>query len=216
MASYGQCSTVSIQVSASDTSYVQLYQAGFFLIPSGFANVCEWEVTSFTGEVIHEETTSGDFSEQSTVLFEHEIPITDSMNVSLVITNEVEGIICTINDTLYWEETEVLPDVFIGNWSVLSSNGGVEEVITSLNEIKLNTKNITLFPCPADDHFKIDSDQKIISLSIFDLNGQQIASYKNMNPQEKVDISHFLSGVYFVQFWDEQSRSLGMKKLVKM
>lgn len=102
-AAHGQCSTVNISVSASDTSYVQLYHPGFFNIPSGFANVCDWEVTTFTGELVFENTTSGDAFEQGLVLFDHTVPITDSMKVTVAITNPIEGIICTISDTLYWE-----------------------------------------------------------------------------------------------------------------
>lgn len=38
---FGQCQNVDVSVSSSDTSYVQLYHPGFFLLPSGNANVCE-------------------------------------------------------------------------------------------------------------------------------------------------------------------------------
>ena len=95
---YPQCAFVDIVVSSSDTAYVQLYHPGFFNMPSGFANMDAWEVTTFDGDIVHQETAGGSF-EESFILFDHSVPITDSMVVTLVITNDISGIICTIIDT---------------------------------------------------------------------------------------------------------------------
>jgi len=216
LVSSGQCSTVSVQVSSSDTSYVQLYHAGFFNIPSGFANICEWEVTTFSGEIIYQDTTSGTAFEQGLVLFDHSVPITDSMKATIVITNDIEGIICKMNDTLYWEEKEVLPGSFIGNWAVLSSNGGVEEEITSSNEVATDAKNIKLFPSPVHDYFQIEGDQDIYSFNILDFNGRILETYDNIYRREKVDVSYFPSGMYFIQFRDRNYRIAGVKKIIRI
>ena len=154
--SHGQCSALSISVSSSDTSYIQLYHAGFFLIPSGFANICEWEVSTFSGDLIFQDTTSGDAFEQGLVFFEHSVPISDSMKVTVVITNDIAGSICTLGDTLYWEETEILPGSYIGNWAILSSNGGIEEEITILADFATDNNKLKLFPFPVDDYYQID------------------------------------------------------------
>ncbi len=211
-----QCSNVGVQISSSDTTLIQLYNAGFFLIPSGIDNVVEWEVTSFSGEIIHQETTSGDFNDQSSSLFNHTIPITDSMKATIVITNTTAGIICTMNDTLYWKETEVLPGSFIGNWDVLSSNGGEEEQITATTEFSLNAKDIEIFPSPVYNNFTIKSDLAIASIKIFNLNGQVLSTHNNIRTQDQVDISNCSAGIYFVQFWDENGKMLATKKVVKM
>lgn len=216
MLCYGQCSTVSVQVSASDTSIVQLYHAGFFLIPSGFANICEWEVTTFSGEIVYQDTTSGDAFEQGMVTFDHAVPITDSMKATIIITNNMEGIICTMKDTLYWEEIEVLPGSFIGNWAVLSSNGGVEEEITPTTEVLLDAKSIELFPSPVQDYFQIKGNQNVYSFTILGLNGQLLDSFTNIQELEKVDISTYPPGMYLVQFRDENNRNIGGKKIIKM
>ena len=212
---FGQCSTVSVQISSSDTSYIQLYHAGFFNIPSGFANICEWEVTTFSGEIIYQDTTSGSAFEQGQVLFNHSVPITDSLKATIVITNDIEGIICTMNDTLYWKETEVLPGSFIGNWDVLSSNGGEEEDITSSNEIAIEKNEIRLFPSPTQDYFQIEGKQAIYSFTILNLNGQILETFNNIRRLQKVDISYFSTGMYFVQFQDEKNRNLIVKKIIK-
>lgn len=214
--SYGQCSTVAVQISSSDTTFIQLYQAGFFLIPSGFDNIVEWEATTFSGEVLHQDTTSGSANDQSTSPFNHSVPITDSIKVSILITNNTEGITCTMSDTLFWKETEVLPGSFIGNWEVLSSNGGEEEPISTSNKEILENLNVEIFPMPANDHFEIRGDLDGYSISIFDINGQVLDTYYNLYSQAKVDISKYSSGMYFVQFWDKNRNSIGIKKMVKL
>lgn len=211
----GQCSFVSVQISSSDTSYVQLYHAGFFILPSGFANICAWEVTTFSGEIVYQDTTSGTAFEQGLVLFDHDVPITDSMKATIVITNNLEGFICTIRDTLFWKETEVLPGFPIGNWEVLSSNGGVEESITSSNEMAIGTNGISIFPSPAYDHFRIEGDRDDYSFVIFDLNGRILYDYQHIQNREKVDVSGFPSGMYFIQFRDKDDLNIGISKLIK-
>ena len=187
LVSYGQCSTVSISVSSSDTTYVQLYHAGFFVIPSGFANICEWEVTTFSGDIIYQDTTSGDAFEQGLVLFDHTVPITDSMKATLVISNNKEGIICTINDTLYWEEIEVLPGSFIGNWAVLSGNVGMEEEISTSYEVAAGANKVDIFPSPVHDYLQIAGSQSVYSFAIMDLNGKILGTYNHIHNRQKVD-----------------------------
>jgi hypothetical protein len=211
----GQCSSVSVAVSSSDTTYVQLYHPGFFNIPSGFANTCEWEVTTFLGEVVFEDATSGAAFEQGLVLFDHTVPITDSMQVTVAITNTIEGITCTISDTLYWEEIEVLPGAFIGNWAVLNSEGGVEEVLTSTAEYGREENDFKVFPSPFDNYFQIEGSQDLYSLSILNLSGQVIESYTNVSRLEKVEVSHLPSGMYFVQFQSADRSTFGVKRMVK-
>ena len=214
--SIGQCSDVGVQISSSDTTYIQLYHAGFFLIPSGNDNIVEWKVTTFSGEIIHQDTTSGAFNDQSNSYFDHSIPITDSMKATIIITNNTEGIICTMNDTLFWKETEILPGSFIGNWDILSNNGGVEVDISTSSEEIFSVQNIELFPSPTFDHFSMKSELDVYSFNIIDVNGQILGTYNNIRSQERVDISQFSSGIYFVQFWDEKNRNIGVKKMIKM
>ncbi|MCZ4410452.1 T9SS type A sorting domain-containing protein [Cryomorphaceae bacterium 1068] len=211
----GQCSSMGLSVSASDTAYVQLYHPGFFLIPSGFANTCEWEVTTFSGEVVFQDATSGDAFEQGQVLFDHMVPITDSMEVTVAITNTIEGIICTVTDTLFWKETEVLPGIFIGNWDVLNIVGGVEEVLTSTAHYGGEDNDFKVFPSPFDTYFQIEGSQDLYSLSLLNLSGQVIESYASVSLLEKVDVSHLPAGMYFVQFLSADRSSYGVKRMVK-
>lgn len=214
--SHGQCADVSVQISSSDTSLIQLYHAGFFLIPSGFDNIVEWKVSTFDGEVIHEDMTSGDWESQSFTLFNHSVPVTDSMLATIVISNVTDGIICTMNDTLFWEEIEVLPGSFIGSWSVLSSNGGVEEVLSNLTEGITGTGQIEIFPSPASDYFSISTQQDFNSLFIFDSSGQLVSKIDHAEIQEQIDISAYAPGMYYIQFWSTEGGQPYIGKLLKI
>jgi hypothetical protein len=91
--------------------------------------VCEWQVTTTAGDLVFETTTSGDAFEQGLVLFDHTVPITDTMFVTVVISNPVSGLTCLITNTLYWEETEVFPGIFVGNWNVIGFNPGIATAV---------------------------------------------------------------------------------------
>jgi len=215
-ATFGQCSTVAVQISAQDTTYVQMCHAGFFNIPSGIDNVCIWEVTDFWGEIIHQDTTSGASNDQSTSLFNHMISIQDSMKATIVITNETEGIICSMSDTLYWREDEVIPGSIIGYWDVLSSNGGTEEDISTSTKLVVTNQNIEINPSLVKDFFTIKGDIDTFSLNIFDASGQFMRSFKKLHAAENIDISRFSKGIYFLQIKDENSQTINVKKIVKI
>jgi hypothetical protein len=209
---YPQCSSLGISVSSSDTTNVQLYQAGFFLLPFGFANVCQWDITTFSGAIVHQATTSGEFPEQSFMYFDHTVPITDSTEVTLVITNDSSGIICTIIDTLYWQETEVIPGTFIGNWAILGSNGGLQ---TGLAD-RTTSSNINVFPSPAADHVRLTGTFGSCALSISDVNGALVATHANVSANDRVDVSFLPTGVYFIRIADESNSLSGIRKFVKL
>ena len=199
---------MSIQISSSDTSLVQLYNAGIFNIPSGFANICEWEVTTFQGNIIHQDITSGEFSEQAFSLFNHSVPISDSMEVTLFITNMVEGITCSIVDTIYWEETEVLPGSFIGNWAVLGDYGGVEnELLTSVEGIQdweIQDSKLRVWPNPlsgAELNIRFPQEVQVESVVMVDAVGRisnslSLISDSGTNKKFEFQQSEMAAGLY--------------------
>lgn len=214
--SFGQCSSVGIQISSSDTNQIQLYHAGFFNIDSGYANVCEWEVTTFQGDVVHQATTSGQWEDQSFSLFNHSVPITDSMEVTLFITNPIVGIACSIVDTIFWEETEVLPGAFIGNWSILGDYGGEEnELITALDGIQ-SRKEVEIIPSLVTDQFIIRNIDENFSVSIYDSKGQLVLEKANVNTQQHFDISWVPPGLYFTNVYNSNGELIAIKKMVKI
>ena len=214
LVSSAQCSTVSVQVSSSDTSLVQLYQAGFFLIDSGYANVVAWQVSDMAGNIVHQDTTSGMFNDQSFSLFNHSVPLTDSMRVIIEITNGVTGEICFIEDTLYWEEVEVLPGSFIGSWSVLNSTGGTV-IVTDVAAITGTIDRITLYPSIVDAFFQLRGDRPFYSLRMINANGQLLNTFRSVGQQEPVYVTDLDAGAYFIQVLDERERLISIERIVK-
>lgn len=212
-ASFGQCQNVDVSVSSSDTGYVQLYHPGFFLLPSGNANVCDWEVTTASGALVFDTTTSGGAFEQGLVLFDHTVPITDSMFVTVVISNPVSGLTCLMTNTLYWEETEVFPGIFVGNWNVTGFNPGVA---TAVDGPGADTESgFTLFPSPAQDQVRIEAPGSSYVLSIVNATGVLVHREVNFMTSQPLDVTRLQPGVYIVDLQDERGVSLGMRRFVK-
>ncbi|MCF8275102.1 MAG: T9SS type A sorting domain-containing protein [Flavobacteriales bacterium] len=213
--SFGQCSSVGIQISSSDTNQIQLYHAGFFNMDSGYANICEWEVTTFQETVVHQATTSGQWADQSFSLFNHSVPITDSMRVTLFITNPIIGITCSVTDTLFWEETEVLPGSFIGNWSVLGDYVGEEnELITSILSLQTG-KEIQIVPSLVTDWFTIRNIDGNHSVVIFDSMGKRIL-HSSACRQQAINVSFLKTGMYYIHVYNGNGDVIEVQKMMKM
>lgn len=210
---HAQCEFVSIQVSSSDTGLVQLYQAGFFLLDSGYANVCVWEVTTFDGGIVHQDTTSGLFPDQAFTGFTHTVPLTDSMAVSLVITNTVTGSVCTIQDTLVWIEEEPIPGFTFGSWNVTGQNGGI--VTGVLVSKAASSAAFTLFPSPATDHLRIDGAPSGSACTITDAQGRTVRVIIVQDSTERIDVSSFTPGHYLMTLRDARGVPLGIRRFVK-
>ena len=126
------CDLMSLGVSSSDTGYVILYHPGGYLTSPPSENVMEWEITDSQGNIIHQETLTG----ESFLLFNHSIPLTDTMNVTVVLTNDSaihngNPVACLIEDQLYWEENNIIPEFPFGSWAILNHSPGVDVSTTS-------------------------------------------------------------------------------------
>lgn len=72
------------------------------------------------------------------------------------------------------------------------SNLAVDEIISSADNLKV-------FPNPVNDILNVSSDQKIISVTIFNTAGQLIFTKMINNKIATVDVSELISGVYMVK-----------------
>jgi hypothetical protein len=197
-----QCDAVSIQVSSSDSAYVQLYHAGFFLFGAdentgGFDNVCSWTVTTMAGDVIHEAETTGAWADQSFMLFDHELTVADSMQVELRLSSPLEDEDCCIADTLVWVETEVIPGFPFGNWEVLGQHVGQLCQANSISALS-STASLQIWPQPAAQFFSFDVPPTVRTLLIFDLRGKQLATFQASPGERSFDISGLPSGTFIV------------------
>lgn len=197
-----QCDAVNIDVSSSDSAYVQLYHAGFFLFGAdentgGFDNVCSWTVTTIAGDVIHEAETTGAWADQSFMLFDHELTVADSMLVELRLSSPLEEQDCCMVDTLVWAETEVMPGVVFGNWEVLGQHVGQPCQANSISNFPTSA-SLQIWPQPASQFFSIDVPPTIRTLLIFDLTGKLLATHGTQSGQRSFDISNLPPGTFLV------------------
>ena len=209
-----QCDSLQVLVSASDSNDVQLYHPGFFMFGAtenvgGFDNVCLWTISDVHGNVLHEAETAGDWENQSFMLFTHNIPVTDTLFVDLVLTSPLEDHDCCISDTLVWVETEVLGEVAFGDWNTEPGgwNFGMACNVSSVN-MPPATGSFQLSPQPASASLRIEGLQGGEFIQLFDATGRKCTGL-SMDDRGTLDVQHLTSGVYIltVTFENGQGRS---------
>jgi hypothetical protein len=76
--------------------------------------------------------------DENFISFSHDVPITDTLFVSVLLTNDSAihngfPVACLIEDYLVWVEEEIIPGTFVGGW-VLSGTVGVDmNVVSSID-----------------------------------------------------------------------------------
>ena len=117
---------------------INLYHPGGYLTWPSSENVMEWEFTDSEGNLLHEET----LVDYNFVSFDFDIPLTDTMFVSVLHTNDSawhngsqNSWACLVEDYLFWEETEVIPGVVQGSWAL---GGSVGVDVSEPNEPECN------------------------------------------------------------------------------
>ena len=215
---HAQCDSLGVLVSASDSNYVQLYHPGFFMFGAtanvgGFDNVCFWTITDVDGNIIHEAETAGDWENQSFLLFNHDIPVMDTLFVDLVLTSPLEDHDCCISDTLVWVETEVLGDVIFGDWNTEPGgwNFGMACNVSSVNAPPA-METIQLSPQPASASLHIEGLQGGESIQVLDATGRECLGMP-MNDRGALDIQHLPSGVYILTVTTENGQGRSQRFL---
>ena len=74
-------------------------------------------------------------------------------------------------------------------------SGALNNVNTSVDNNSLVMVNFSIFPNPCKNYFQITSPFNLLSVQLFNLSGQQIASFA---PQYQYDLSLIATGVYII------------------
>ena len=82
----------------------------------------------------------------------------------------------------------------------------------SEEELNLDTKEIILYPNPAQNLVNIDGLDGFFTVAIYDLSGRRVTFAEN---EHTIDVNHLDPGLYLVDIRDEDGNSLYAKKLVK-
>ena len=216
-----QCEFVGVSVSASDTAQVNLYHPGFFFFGAtpnvgGYDNVCYWTIYDMEGNVLHEAETSGDWETQSFMLFEHDVPVTDSMRVEIVLTSPLEDFDCCVSDTLIWDETQSPSGNSVwGDWST-ETDGYTEgvECATSTIEVESKVETIQLYPQPAEEFVRIDGLNEPESFRLFDALGHEWPISPALGSGGSLDVRHLPSGLYFLTIF-QRGGPAATKRFIK-
>lgn len=90
---------------------------------------------------------------------------------------------------LRFVHNNALGTAYIDN--IVITNG----VVLGVNDIKTNTKLISLYPNPASDFIKINSQNKIKNVMLYDLNGRRIDVKLN---GDEIDVRNLSAGEYLL------------------
>ena len=93
-------------------------------------------------------------------------------------------------------------------YQILPCNGGVN----SIAESEFNTE---VYPVPATDLIHLNSNQKIKSLNIYNSLGKTVLKASNLSNSETINVSEFTSGMYLLEFVNENSISSWKKILIQ-
>ena len=191
----------------SDTNMVNIYHPGHYLTWPQSENVIVWEITNMMGNMIAEDT----LVDEAFYQFDHNIPITDTMNVTALLTNDSAGIACLIEDQLYWEVTELIPGVFIGRWEFLHGNVGVDVTnTTGIDDIEPTTASV--YPNPSNDVVNVSLDKgQILKIELISMTGRLIFK-KDLNSKTyALNMGDYPPVVYLVRVFNQNNDMVNTK-----
>jgi hypothetical protein len=202
------CDMMNLIVNVSDTGLVKLYHPGHYLTWPQSENVIVWEITDSQGNIIADDTLINN----SDFLFYHNIPLTDTMNVTALLTNDSAGIACLIEDKLYWEVTTIGTSV-LGRWEFVYGNVGVDVTNTvGIDDIEPTTASV--YPNPSSDVINISLNKgQLLKIELFSITGRLIFKKDLYSKTYALNIGDYPSGVYLVRVFNQNNDIINTKIL---
>ena len=201
------CDMMNLIVNVSDTDMVKLYHPGHYLTWPQNENVIVWEITDMQGNLIAEDTIINN----SGFLFYHNTPLTDTMNVFALLTNDSAGVACVIYDQLYWKVTEVIPGSFIGRWEFVYGNVGGN---LGMDETEASTASV--YPNPSNDIINISLDKgELLKIELYSMTGRLLFKKDVNSSSYALNIGDYPSGAYLVRVFNQNNDVTNIKILKK-
>ena len=176
--------------------HIDIYHSGNYLTHPQEENAITWTVTDNQGTIIAQET----LIDENRFDFYHDIPTTDTMNISALLINEVAGVACFVEDVLFWDTNN--------RWEFL--NGNVP--ILGANDSQLINFKIT---STLIDHYIEIRTAEDLNLVVYDKRGISIKNRKITTETIRLPMDDVPSGIYFVQLSNDQNSSQTIKILKK-
>ncbi|MDA0729783.1 MAG: T9SS type A sorting domain-containing protein [Bacteroidetes bacterium] len=197
----------------SQEDFINLYHPGGYLTWPPSENVMEWEFTDSDGNILYQET----LVDENFVSFNHDVPITDTMYVSVLLTNDSaihngHSVACLIEDYLVWVEIELIPGTFVGSWTLGGSVG--QDVSETSGTPQIALADIHIFPQPALDRVTIAGLPASSLLVIRDLSGQVQGQTRTHAAAEVLDVQSLATGVYLLQMYSPLGTPLGTRRMM--
>ena len=181
--------------------YVNIYHPGHYLTSPGEDNFITWTITDNQDNIVTQET----LNDEAIFAFNHNIPTTETMNVSATLINETAEVACLIQDVLFWEETEVIPGVFTYRWAFLYGNTG-----TTLGTTDNQLMDFEITATLIDTYLELRSSEDL-NVTVYDKTGRSVKKRKITTQTTTIAMDDMPSGVYFLQLSNDQNSSQTIK-----
>ena len=176
--------------------HIDIYHSGHYLTHPQEENAITWTVTDNQGTIIAEET----LIDEDRFDFYHDIPTTETMNISALLINEVAGVACFVEDVLFWDTNN--------RWEFL--NGNIP--ILGTNDSQLINFKIT---STLINHYIEIRTAEDLNLIVYDSRGISVKSRKLNTETIRLPMDDVPSGIYFVQLSNDQNSSQTIKIVKK-
>ncbi|MDB3977106.1 T9SS type A sorting domain-containing protein [Flavobacteriaceae bacterium] len=180
--------------------HIDIYHSGHYLTNPREENAITWIVTDNQGTIIAQET----LIDESRFDFYHNIPTTETMNISAELINETAGVACFVEDVLFWDTVNSS-----GRWEFLYGN-----TPTTLGGQDNQLLDITITPTLIDTYFELISLEKI-NMTVYDTTGKSVKMKKITTDNKKVLMDDMPAGIYFVHLTNDQNISQTIKVIKK-
>ena len=177
--------------------HIDIYHSGNYLTHPQEENAITWTVTDNQGTIIAQET----LIDENRFDFYHDIPTTDTMNISALLINEVAGVACFVEDVLFWD-TNNRWEFLNGNVPILGANDFIETTVS-------------LYPNPSNELINISFDEDQLSkLEFYDITGKLLFKKELNTNTYALNIANYPSGTYLVKVFNQNNVSVN-KKIIK-
>ncbi|MDG1790016.1 MAG: T9SS type A sorting domain-containing protein [Flavobacteriaceae bacterium] len=177
--------------------HIDIYHSGHYLTSPREENVITWTVTDNQGTIIAQET----LIDEDRFDFYHDIPTTETMNISALLINEVAGVACFVEDVLFWDTNN--------RWEFLNGK------VPILGDNDLIAPTVSLYPNPSNELINISLDKdRLTKIELFDITGKLLFKKELNSNIYALNIANYPSGTYLVKVYNQNNASLN-KKIIK-
>ena len=180
--------------------HIDIYHSGHYLTNPREENAITWIVTDNQGIVIAQET----LIDEDRFDFYHDIPTTQTMNISAELINEVAGVACFVEDVLFWDTINSS-----GRWEFLYGNNP-----TTLGGQDNQLLDVTITSTLIDTYFELISLESL-NMTVYDKTGRSVKKRKITTQKTRVTMDDMPSGIYFVQLSNAKNNSQTIKVVKK-